>query len=307
MANAPFVTDPVRTAIAIAYMNEAFVADQVLPRAPVAAEEFKWVSYNKEDRYTIPDTTVDRKGELNQVEFGGTEKTDMTNDYGLKDVIPSKDVAAGQNAGIDVLGNATELLMDLILLDREQRVSSTVMNPAAYTLKESLSASDQWNTATGNPIVQISDALEVPLMRPNRMLLSSAGALALRRNPFIVQAFNGNEGQNNLVPMAFIEQLFEVQVIVGRGRYNSAKPGQTMTLTRLWSDHCVLFYQNPSAMPNRGVTFGLTAQWGQRVAATKMDDEVGLRGATVIKTGESVKEIIIAEDVAYLLENVLAA
>ncbi|MTI11562.1 hypothetical protein, partial [Sansalvadorimonas verongulae] len=62
MANAPFVTNPVLTAIAIAYTNSEFIADRVLPRVGVGSREFKWTQYNKEDRFTIPETLVGRKG-----------------------------------------------------------------------------------------------------------------------------------------------------------------------------------------------------------------------------------------------------
>ena len=308
MSNAPFKTDPVRTAIALAYRNEAFIADMVLPRAPVSGEEFKWTSYNKEDRFTIPDTTVDRKGAINQVEFGGTEQGSMTNDYGLQDVIPQKDIDSAVAAGFDVQGNATELLTDVVMLGREARVAAMVHTAANYPAanKETLAAGDKWTAATGDPIEQLTAAMEIPMMRPNVMQLSSAGALALRRNEKIVKAYHGNTGTDGLVPLEFIRQLFELdQIIVGRARYNSANPGQNMTLTRLWADNALLFYRNSSAMPNRGLTFGLTAQFGSRMAMSKRDDDVGLRGATIQRVGESVKELIIANDTAYLITGVV--
>lgn len=306
--NAPFVTDPVRTAITLAYRNEAFIADMVLPRAPVSAEEFKWVSYNKEDRFTIPDSTVDRKGKINEVEFGGTEMAAMTNDYGLQDTIPQKDIDAGAAAGFDPQGNATELLTDLVLLGREQRAATLVHNAASYPSanKETLGASDKWSASTGDPIEQLTAAMEIPMMRPNVLQLSSAGALALRRNEKIVKAYHGNTGTDGLVPLEFIRQLFELeQIIVGRARYNAAKPGQTLSLTRLWPDNALLFYRNASAMPSMGLTFGLTAQFGSRVSQSKRDDDVGLRGATIQRVGESVKELIIANDTAYLISGVI--
>ncbi|MEO1082394.1 MAG: phage capsid protein [Pseudomonadota bacterium] len=307
MANAPFVTDPIRTAIAIQYTQEAFVADDILPRRPVGAEEFKWTEYNKADRFTVPETLVDRKGELNQVEFGGTEKAGMTNDYGLKDVIPQKDIDAGARANFDVLGNATEGLTDLVLLDREMRVSTIMNSTANYAAghSETLSAGDRWTATTGNPIVQLSDAMEVPFMRPNVLLLNPAGALALRRNAEVVKAYNGTLGDSGLVPMEWIRQAMELdQIIVGRAKYNTSKKGQPIVIDRLWQNNAIMIYRNPNAMPNRGLTYGLTAQYGTRMAMTKFDDEVGLRGATVMKVGESLDELVLANDCGYLIEGV---
>lgn len=308
MSNSPFTTDPVRTAIALAYMNLAFIADSVLPRRPVGAENFEYVSYNKEDRFTIPDTTVDRKGRLNQVEFGGKTDSAMTNDYGLEDVIPAKDIKNGQNAGFDPLGNATELTLDLIMLDREKRVSGLVQDENTYeaNMRATLTGTDQWDDSASKPIEQIEDAKLVPFMTPNVMVTNRKSLLALRRNQSIVRAYHGNTGSDGMVPVSFLEELFELRILVGAARYNSANKGQTMTLTELWGNHCSLHYINGNAMPNRGLTFGLTAQYESRIVRTKQDDNVGLRGATVLQVGESVKELILASDTAYFFKNVLA-
>lgn len=306
MSNAPFVTDPIRTAITLAYANRAFVADAVSPRAPVGAEEFTWTSYNKEDRFTIPDTKVDRKGKLNQVEFGGSEEASITADYGLEDVIPQKDIDAAARTNFDVLGNSAELLTELVMLEREQRVAGIYHDVTNYPLNESLAAGDKWTAATGKPLDQIMDALEVPFMRPNVMVINSAALLALRRNEQILQSYHGNVATEGMVPVSYLRDLLEMdEIIVGRARYNSANKGQAMTLTELWTDNCALIYRNSSAMPSKGLTFGLTAQFGSRIARSKRDDDVGLRGATVQQVGESVKELVLADDCGYMIEGVL--
>jgi hypothetical protein len=308
MANSPFVTDPVRTAIALAYTNEAYIADRLLPRAPVSAEEFKWTEYTKADRFTVPDTTVDRKGRLNQVEFGGTEHSAMTTDYGLEDVIPQKDIDAGRQVGMDPLGNAVELMTDLLMLDREIRVRDKVFVPGAHTNKEAITGTDVWSDAASKPLEQLADAIEVPFARPNVLVISAAGALALRRNPSVVKAYNGTTGDEGMVPLSWISETLGIaEIIVARAKVNSAKPGQTATYGRVWGDHALLIHRNASAMPNKGLTFGLTAQFGQRISRRKVDDAVGLRGATVQQVGESVCELILCQDCAYFIENVLAA
>lgn len=307
MSNAPFTTDHVRTAIALAYTNREFIADMVLPRVPVPEEQFIWTLYNKEDRFTIPDTLVDRKGRLNQVEFGGSEQSSMTNDYGLEDVVPQRDIERARNVNFDPLGNATELLMELIMLQREQRVASLVHDAATYDngMKETLAAGDKWDASTGKPIEQIMDAKLTPFMEPNTMVTNRQSLLALRRNPSVVKAYNGTSGDEGMVPLAWLEQTLELNIVVGKARYNSANPGQAMSLAELWGNHCALLYLNPSAAPSKGLTFGLTAQYETRIARTKSDDNVGLRGATVLQVGESVKELVMASDVAYFIEGTL--
>lgn len=307
MANSPFVTDEVRTRIALAYRNEDYISDMILPRVPVSGEEFKWIEYNKGDRFTVPDTTIDRKGSFNQVEFGGTEKTDMTRDYGLEDVIPQKDIDAAAQVGFDPQGNAVELLTDLILLDREIRVRDRVFTAAVHDNTSALSGTDQWDADTSKPLVQLSDAMEVPFMRPNVLVINSDSALALQRNPSVVKAYNGTTGDEGMVPLSWIAQTLGLQeIVVGRAKVNSAKPGQDLAMGRVWTDNALLFYRNSSAMPDRGLTYGLTAQFGQRISQSKRDDDVGLRGAVVQRVGESVQEVILSKDCAYLFTDTLA-
>lgn len=306
MSNAPFVTDPIRTAIALAYRNAAFVADQVLPRAVVGAREFKYTKYNKEDRFTIPDTTVGRKGRVNEVEFGGTEAASMVADYGLEDPIPQEDLDAAANTGFDVVGNSTELLSDLLMLDREKRVATLVHTKGNYAHSATLSGTDQWSHVDSDPIDKISTVLEIPIMRPNTLVCNGAVALALRKNPNVIKAYNGTTGDKGMVPLQFLEELLELEIIVGRSRYNSANKGQTMTLSYLWGKHAALIYKNSTATPRRGLTFGLTAEHGSRVAGSQQDPNIGLRGGTRHRVGESVKELIVANDVAYFLENATA-
>ena len=92
MAKAPFVYNPTLTGIAMAYANPAYslIADQVLPLIPVATENFGYLTFPKEDAYTVPNTRVGRTSKVNQVEFGGSMLTDTTEDYGLEDPIPRR-------------------------------------------------------------------------------------------------------------------------------------------------------------------------------------------------------------------------
>lgn len=308
MSNAPFTTDPIRTAIALAYTNRAFVADALLPRVPIGATEFKYTVYNKQDRFTLQETMVGRKGRVNEVEFGGSEEAAMVADYGLEDPIPNADFAAAKNTNYDVKGNSTEMLSELILLDREKRVAGIIQDVANHVNNDTLSGTDQWSdTANSDPIVQISDALEAPMMRPNVMVLNGKSALALRRHPRIIKAFNGSLGDTGLIPMSFVAELFELdQIVVGRARYNSANKGQALTLTELWGNHCALLYRNPQASPRKGITFGFTAEHGSRIAQSRRDPDIGLRGGERMRVGESVKELVIADDVSYLFQNVVA-
>jgi hypothetical protein len=94
---------------------------------------------------------------------------------------------------------------------------------------------------------------------------------------------------------------------VGQGFLNTAKKGQTPSLSRVWGKHAALIHRDGLA-DSRGnrTTFGFTAQWGERIAGTIRDPNVGMRGGTVVRVGESVAEVIAAPDLGYLFENAVA-
>ncbi|MDO6466805.1 hypothetical protein Q4498_01665 [Neptunomonas phycophila] len=311
MSKTNFVVNPSLTAIAIAYTNAAFVADKVLPRLPVGGRQYKWKKYNTEERFTIPDTSVGRTGRPNEIEFGFTDMDGSVKDFGLEDPIPNEDILQAKNTiGFNPKGHATEMLSELVALGREKRVADLVFNPNTYGAgyKEVITGTDQWNDkANAKPIVQLLDALETPMVRPNVMTLGSNAALQLRQHPDVIKAYNGTLGDQGLVPLAYLRELLELEeIIVGRAKYNAASKGQEMNLSKLWGNHCSLIYRNRNARPQGGVTFGWTAAWEGRVAMTRQDDNIGLRGGVRVRVGESVNEQIVCDDVAYFLENVVA-
>jgi hypothetical protein len=150
-------------------------------------------------------------------------------------------------------------------------------------------------------------ALDSVLMRPNVMVLGRAVYTKLMQHPKLVKAFFGNSGDSGKVSKQFLAELFEMdEVIVGEGWYNSAKPGQTATMARLWGKHAALLVRDKQVSPEGGVTFGYTAEWGNRVGGRREDPDIGLRGGVRVRVGESVKELIVANDLGYFFQNAVA-
>jgi len=304
----PFVYDATLTAIAIAYRNQALIADSVLPRVPVGKKDFKYLSFPMEESFTIPDTKVPRKGTPNEVEFHGVELSSSCEDYGLDDPIPVDDIDNAPD-GYDPVSRAVESLTDLVLLDREVRAASLLFNPENYASSKimTLSGTSQFSDFTNSdPVAVISEAMDSCIMRPNTMTIGRAAFSVLRRHPKIVKAVNGNSGDSGLATRQAIADLLELQnLYVGESFLNTAKKGQTAAMQRVWGKHISLTYVNTQADTRGGLTFGLTAQYGTKVAG-KRDEDGGLRGATRVRVGETVKELIVAKDAGFFLQNVVA-
>jgi hypothetical protein len=309
----PYPVTPELTAIAVAYRNPSLIADAVLPRVTVGTKEFKYLKYPKGTFFTIPDTKVGRKGEPNQVEMEAEETSAICEDHGLDDVVPNEDVqaAASQPNLPNPLMKATEFVTDLVLLAREVRAAGLVFDANQYAAgnKVTLAGNDQWSVdhADSDPISDIMTGLDACIMRPNIMVIGRAAWTKLAMHKKIVGAVYKAGTDAGIVPRQAVADLFELEeVLVGEGFVNTAKKGQAVVPARVWGKHCVLAHRNKNADTQRGTTFGLTGQWGPRAAGTMSEPRVGLRGSQVVRVGESVKEIITANDLAYMVVNAVA-
>jgi len=308
-AKAPFPIIPELTGIAIAYRNRKMIADQVLRRVtPVSKEEFLYLLYDLAQGFTVPDTKVGRRGQVNQVEFTGTEKPGSTTDYGLEDAIPIKDI---KNAppGVNPEAKSTEYIMNLLALDREIRVASMVFNPNTYptTNKVTLSGTSQFSDDSSDPIDVISNALDACIVRPNTMVIGRLAFSKLARHPKIVSACLRNPGESGVARREEIAAVFELdEILVGESFVNNARKGQPANLNRVWGKHISLLYLNPMAEPQQDVTFGMTVPFGQPIAGSWPDTKIGLYGGIRVRAGESVCELITCADAGYFIQNAVA-
>ena len=309
MAKSPYPIDPTLTAIAIAYANTSYIADLVAPRVRVDKQTFSFMQYSADQYFNTPDTKVGRRSKPNEVNLEGAEVTDSTEDYGLDGGVPNADVE-NADARYDPLGNEVAFLQELIALDREVRVANLTFSNATYdpALRQTLAGVSQFSDyVNSDPIPVINNALDLPLVRPNQMVFGQQGWTKFRSHPKIVEAVLGTGAKSGNVTREAVAALFEVdEVIIGRARANSAKRGQLPVLQRLWGNHLALLHKAPVPEAKGATTFAATFQWGERVAMQWEDKNLGMRGGTACRTGESVKERVVASQAGYFFQNAFA-
>lgn len=306
----PFPIDAELTAIAVMYSNRRLIADLVLPRVRVGKREFKFKKWNLGDGFTVPNTLVGRKSVPNQVSIGYTEQEQSVFDYGLDDLVPNDDIENAP-AGYSPLGNATSFLAQLVALGREQRVAEEVFGASNYgaSNKVTLSGTSQWSHASSNPVDAIISALDSCVMRPTIAVFGQPVWSKVRQHAKVLEAIKSTGGaiSSGTVTRQQFADLFELEeVLVGEAFVNSAKKGQTPTLSRAWGKHAAFLYRDTVAAQAGQVTFGFTAEFGNRVAGTMPKPEVGMRGSQLVRVGESVREVVCAPDLGYLFVDAVA-
>lgn len=318
MATQAFQTNPELTAIAIGFKNRDvdLIADQVLPRIHKGAKKFAFTKYSVADAYTIPSTRVGRKSDPTMVDFGGTIINDECVDYGLDDLVPNDEQEAWEastrpasGGPVSPMVKSTNLTTSLVQLDREVRVAGIVFNAANYaaSLQTTLSGTSQWSDyVNSNPVQAIMAGLDTMLVRANKLIFGQQTYTTIRQHPKVVQAIFGSATTAGVVTRQQLAELFEVkEVIVGAGFVNTARKGQTAAYGRVWGKHCSAIFSSEDAADADQPTFGFTAAFGDKIAMT-MPSSKGLRGGQQIRVGESVKEVIAAQECGYFWQNAVA-
>lgn len=319
---AAFPVNPTLTAIAIGYKNpEAdMIADRVLPEVPTA-KKFSYTTYGAAQGFTVPDTAVGRKSEPNMVEFGGTPVLDEVLDYGLDDLVPNDEIEAwmkmdkpASGGPLNPLDISAMLLTHLVQISREIRVANAVFALGGYPAanRATLSGTSQWSDYAGsNPVAAINDALDVCLVRPNKMVIGRLAWTKFRQHPRVVESIKatgaGGVNAQGMVARQAVADLFELdEILIGGTMYNTAKPGQTPVYGRAWGKHCSLIHSAPQSAQLGMPTFGFTARFGTKVAGDIAEPKSGLRGGVRVRSGESLKEVISAPDAGYFFQNCVA-
>lgn len=319
----PFPVSAVLTAIAVGFHNTSSVriADQVLPRQNVSGEKFKWTEYPISEAFNTPDARVGRKGRVQQLEFSGTEKESAVEDFGFDAPIPYSDIEAAANArnlglsAIDPETHAVQMITDTLENCREARVAALIHNSATYAADKrvTLSGTSQFSDyANSDPISVIKTGMEATLVyTPNTMVMGRAVWSRLSSHPKIVNAVKGGTQTSGLISREQFLELFSGEgiqnILIGDAMINTAKPGQAPALQRAWGKHIAMLHLNSMAsIEQGGITFGMTADYGGRIAGRIEDKDISLQGGVRIRTGERVKELIIAKDVGYFIQNAVA-
>lgn len=318
--NRPFEVNHALSAIAVGYRNPDYtlIAPEVLPYVPVGEERFKYTVYPLNESFNVPsDLQVGRMGQPTRVEFTGKQDTAEVDDWAVDSIIPQTDIdtAKRQRAALgnnyDPRARAVEGLTDIIDLGHEVRTSRLVFNDSSYaanrkiTLSGTSQLSDQEHS---DPLGVFDAAMSGTLVfKPNTAVFGDIAWRKVRAHPHLVNAVRGNlTTKGRITPEEFAALFGLRKVLIGEGWLNTARKGQEPTLERVWGPHCAFLHIATSPTTEKTVTFGYTARLGDRRSGSYKDPSIGIDGAEIVRVAERAKELIIAPDVGYFIQNIVS-
>jgi hypothetical protein len=302
--------DAVLSNLSIKYRNQDMIWPLVMPIIKVEKRSDIYYEYNKEDSFRLVDDRMSPKSLANEADWGVAEKNYSVKDHGLGDWLAQEAINNADNP-LQPEIDTNDFLNMCLDTAQEKRVVDIIFNANSYPVgnKVQLTSNDRWGQSSDDPIGDVMAALDACLMEPNTLVFGSDVWKVFRALPEIVTACKALAGvtlNDGMVSTEEVAKLFEVErVLVGRGRYNTANPGQTMSLTRLWGKHFAALHVNPS--PGiKSITFGGTFCETLRFTARDFDPKRGVLGSHYIRPAWNSDEKVIASDCGYFIEDAVA-
>jgi hypothetical protein len=304
-------TDRALTNFAVQYVNEEYIGDS-LSSAPIpaASKSDEYYVFNERNRLGFPDDRLGDRDYPNQVTQNYSSDSFLCQDRGLEHPV-SEATILNQDAVLDVLRSATEIVSEGIAFNREVRWASLFGTSANYGANTASLAALPWSNPASDPARDVLTA--------RGQLWSGAGAgiwkgfmsydvyKNLATHPGLISKFagSGRVDKSGLVTPQMLADIFDLaEIHIGRAWKDTANEGQTASYSRIWPDVFGIVRVARSASKYNAV-FASRFQWlKQRVTITN-DQRAGVRGTHFVGSTLSDVEKVIAAKTGYLLTSVI--
>lgn len=240
--------NPLLTNVSVAYKNTSYIADELFPVVEVEKETGIYFVKDKENLRAPADALRGEFSRANRVTNTLSQATYALEERSLETPISDR-VMRNYSDPFDPKRNATELVTDKLLLDKEVDLQTTIL--AAASGSNTLDTSSSWATITTDIVGQIRtgrNAIQQATgQKANTCVISKTSLDLLLKNTAFLDSIKYTTVVNESNLRDAIRAYFDVErVLIGDAIQNTAKEGQTDSLSYVWSDNCILAYV-PSA------------------------------------------------------------
>lgn len=302
--------DQALTNLSVKYTNpeNAFAAEQILPRVTVKKESGKYYVYDK-GNLRIEDSRQQGTGRANRISRGLSAR-----DYGpltkhqLEADIPYDEIRL-QDEILDGRVDATEEVTEKLLISNEKDAADTLTDTSIVTQFETLAGGDQFSDYdNSNPFQVINDSKETMkkngIIAPNTIIFTGRSWSVLENHPDFVERIKYST--LGAVTPDNVKTLFPgiQNVIKAEAVYNTAKEGATDNMDYIWGNHILLAYIAPTPGKKK-VSLGYTLALDQARKIERWDEP--WNNAEFVRIEDYFEQKIVAAEAAFLIKNAVAA
>lgn len=308
------VSRPDLRATAMEFMErqDEFIGTRILPYFDVDEQSGEYPVIPVEALLNVPETRRAPRGNYSRDDFEFENDSFDCAEHGWEE--PVDDVEELLYARFfDAEEIATNRAIGTILRVQEKRIADMLFNAGNFTAH---GITNEWDENHYTDAIPISDVKagrkaihDACGLEPDTLVISYNTFLHLGLMSQIVDRlkYTHTEVKRGDIPAELLATAFGIErVLVGKGRYNSAKKGQTAVLADIWDDEyamlCVTSKVKDIKEPCVGRTFRWTKDCPQNVMVESYREEQ--TRSDVIRARQHTDEEVILVAAAYLLSNI---
>lgn len=247
--------DALLSRVSVAYTNGAYIARMIAPSCPVDKMSDYYAIFGKESFSRHSKGTVRAiGGRARTVDWSMSTDAYGCKPHALKQYLPM-DVERNADTPINPRQRVTKNVTDQLLLDEEYALSAVVFSGTYITQNTTLAGTSQWSDAAGgDPLSAVETGKAAVFgsigVEPNVAIMGKQVWDVLKNHPDIIARVVYT--QKGILTEDLVAEVLGLQkIIVGKTLYNSAKEGQTVSLSHVWGKHVLLAYVEPTPARER--------------------------------------------------------
>jgi len=292
---------------------DGLVGKQLFPVVPVPKQSNRYAILDKSAFLRNEDALRAPRTEARRVEFMVSSAPYFCDNYALASEIALEDLANADDV-FALRDNTSQLVVGDLSRAEEIRLANICTSITNLGSGVQLTGAAKWSDfVNSDPLGDINTAHAFIQQRTgliaNTAVLDFDTYKILRRHPDLLDMYKYTA--SGMLTQDQIGEVLDVQqLLIARGIKENATEGQASSMGTIWGNVCFLAHiEQATGLQTR--TFGLRFQWqpdgfpAPIVASTRREDGAGTRNVEIIQAEHFQDEVVVARDLAYLIQNTL--
>lgn len=273
MSQQKAIIDKLLTNVSSAYIPEGFISESIFPVVESVAKTGKLAKYGT-DHLRIEQTVIGGGGEYGRIKTVVRSNTSYSIEgHGLEGLVTEDDYAMVEKP-YDAEADETMGIQTTIMVGKEKGLADALSDTAVLTQNTTLAGTSQYSDyGNSDPVddfntarAAIKDGCGFP---PDLAIMSWEVAQQLRYHPGLLDALGFKDNRpGGLLEKELADVLGVKRLLIGMASYESAKKGQSSSLSAIWGKHLIFAKMPSKAMKYQtslGYCFKLKGRKARRV------------------------------------------
>lgn len=287
MAQTKAIVDKLLTNVSNGIFPVGYIADKCLPQLTVKQKSGLIGAYGN-NHLRLSDDLIGGRAEARRADpILRSSATYLLESHALEGVVTQDDYANVEQP-YDAEADETAGLTHLVLTNKERAFANTLFSTSVFSGRTS-SPGVKYGSSSSDPLADFKTAQNAVVdsvgMNPNAVIMSQKVFNVLKYNAQLADVLGFKYNQmGSLTTLDIANALNVEEVLIANAPYNSAKEGQSDSMTQIWADS-ILFYVKPKAAAKYQISLGysmkLSGAEGREVYKYDMNNPPGSTGIIV--------------------------